>query len=304
MLGYKSYRMIMVSFYSFKFKQLFHKKSYMFKHTTISILTIIISLYSEANAQSYKQIDLITHECGYLYEYQSDSLNSDNRRHENMCLLIGKKHSQFSHSSQYKKDSLLNSYMNHDISIALSNMQQLMKNNRPSFFTNYYIIKNYSSTKINLFEHITPGYYNLSENLTFNWELIPKSDTTILNLKCKKATMNYFGRNYNAWYTPEIPIQDGPYKFKNLPGLIVKIEDSKQEHTFTLEYIKNIEYTKPLLQLSKKYQIINGVQYQKAKKVKQKELMQMIQNMELGQGKNVLEIESRSKSKNNFIEKY
>ncbi|WP_297063293.1 GLPGLI family protein, partial [uncultured Duncaniella sp.] len=38
------------------------------------------------------------------------------------------------------------------------------------------------------------------------------------------------GRNWTAWYTEEIPITDGPWKFGGLPGLILKVEDDKKEH--------------------------------------------------------------------------
>ncbi|MCY1635974.1 GLPGLI family protein, partial [Marinifilum sp. D737] len=56
---------------------------------------------------------------------------------------------------------------------------------------------------------------------------------------CKMATCNFAGRNYQAWYTIEIPISDGPYKFKGLPGLIVRIADVNKEHVFQLYKMKN-----------------------------------------------------------------
>ena len=49
-----------------------------------------------------------------------------------------------------------------------------------------------------------------------------------------------YGRKWTAWFTTEIPIQDGPYKFRGLPGLIVKIEDETKSHCFALNGIKNL----------------------------------------------------------------
>lgn len=52
--------------------------------------------------------------------------------------------------------------------------------------------------------------------------------------KCQKATCHWRGRDYTAWFAPEIPIKYGPWKFGGLPGLIVKITDTKKEYTFEL----------------------------------------------------------------------
>mgnify|MGYP003613018769 CR=1 FL=1 len=37
-----------------------------------------------------------------------------------------------------------------------------------------------------------------------------------------------------AWFTTDLPYQDGPYKFTGLPGLIVKVEDAQGEYSFDL----------------------------------------------------------------------
>lgn len=64
-----------------------------------------------------------------------------------------------------------------------------------------------------------------------DWTL--ESDTLIVcGYTCKKAITTYFGRNYTAWYTPEIPISEGPWKFFGLPGLILKVEDDREHYSF------------------------------------------------------------------------
>ncbi|MDR1552255.1 MAG: GLPGLI family protein, partial [Prevotellaceae bacterium] len=69
----------------------------------------------------------------------------------------------------------------------------------------------------------------------------PKQDWKITNetkeisgYKCQKATCSFRGRDYVAWFTREIPVKEGPWKFDGLPGLIVKVYDTKEHYDFEL----------------------------------------------------------------------
>lgn len=42
---------------------------------------------------------------------------------------------------------------------------------------------------------------------------------------CQKATCRFRGREYIAWFTMDIPVSNGPWKFGGLPGLIMKVYD-------------------------------------------------------------------------------
>lgn len=76
-----------------------------------------------------------------------------------------------------------------------------------------------------------------------------------------------FGRKWTAWFTAEIPIQDGPYKFHGLPGLIVKIEDEAKSHSFELKGIsKYIENNKLQIDDNRNYEkeiVIDHFKYKK-----------------------------------------
>ncbi len=64
-----------------------------------------------------------------------------------------------------------------------------------------------------------------------DWQI--KNETmTIVGYGCQKATCVFRGRNYTAWFTVDIPISQGPWKFSGLPGLILKVEDDAKEYVF------------------------------------------------------------------------
>lgn len=74
------------------------------------------------------------------------------------------------------------------------------------------------------------GAHNLS------W-ILKDEYKTISDYKCQKATVNFRGRSYEAWFTTEIPLPYGPWKLGGLPGLILEVYDLSKEVSFTVENI-------------------------------------------------------------------
>lgn len=68
--------------------------------------------------------------------------------------------------------------------------------------------------------------------------LIGDSTKTILGYECIAAETDFHGRYWKVWFTPEIPIQDGPWKFCGLPGLILEAADSTGQHSFSADGIE------------------------------------------------------------------
>ncbi|MBQ9711993.1 MAG: GLPGLI family protein [Bacteroidales bacterium] len=61
----------------------------------------------------------------------------------------------------------------------------------------------------------------------------------ILGYRCMKASTFYGGRHYTAYFTPEIPISDGPWKFHGLPGMILKVSDDEGDFTYEAISLEN-----------------------------------------------------------------
>ncbi len=56
---------------------------------------------------------------------------------------------------------------------------------------------------------------------TISWQLQPER-RRFGPYECRRATGEFRGRTYEAWYAVEIPVPSGPYKLGGLPGLILE----------------------------------------------------------------------------------
>ena len=85
-----------------------------------------------------------------------------------------------------------------------------------------------------------------TENIPLqNWKI--SNDTlTVAGYLCQKATCTLRGRNYTAWFTMDIPIPNGPWKFGGLPGLILKVYDDDRLYVFECTQIEKFKKIYPI----------------------------------------------------------
>ncbi|WBV59252.1 GLPGLI family protein [Chryseobacterium camelliae] len=105
------------------------------------------------------------------------------------------------------------------------------------------IVKTYPDMKIQYIDRIANGFtpMNIGYNETtkFDWK-ISNEKAKIGAYNAQKATTEYGGKKWTAWFSSELPFQDGPYKFSGLPGLIVKIEDEGKNYAWVLQGNKKV----------------------------------------------------------------
>lgn len=86
-------------------------------------------------------------------------------------------------------------------------------------------------------EHHEIGIEYEEPQPVFDW-ILTDSTKVIGEYECQKAECNYCGRHWNVWFTPEVPVDCGLWKFSGLPGLIVQAYDSEEFFIYTLHEMR------------------------------------------------------------------
>lgn len=178
----------------------------------------------------------------YDLTYNLDSMDLDTKKSEDMILFLGDGISSYSGKAKLIGNKV----------VVKGNTGHTSPASLMDF--DYIIIKDFKQDYLSYTRQIVQDYFYFNQSLDlFDWTLHEETKV-IKDYKVQKATMSYSGRDYVAWFTHEIPISDGPYKFNGLPGLILEISDIENHYNFTLKGVEKLNAEIPF-KLNFKYYI-------------------------------------------------
>ncbi|SIS92585.1 GLPGLI family protein [Chryseobacterium ureilyticum] len=206
-------------------------KYYLFIFSFIIILTngqsIITPNFSiKTSPYEVTNYGISSYNIYYRVNFLDNALSSTSNK-EVMCILeLGDNNiSKFLDYNQIKIDSLDERFSGQD-RIGSEEMADYLK---VRVLWNNVVFKN---NNLLIVQDRFKSVYQYEENQPkLNWNL-ESGEKILLGSKCNNATVHYRGRDYIAWYTTDIPINNGPYIFGGLPGLILEIEDVDKKYTF------------------------------------------------------------------------
>lgn len=198
------------------------QKYYMKKHL---LFVVLISAFTHAQNKRFT----------YEYSFATDSANKANVSKEMLVLDVVSTGSKFYSYGKFKDDSLKIVELKRQ-----ANSGSEILNFTPTYKgkIHYSISKNYPGFETFMHHSLGSDNYKILDDRKMNWKIIPEKQK-IGEFESQKAEITMYGRKWIAWFTTEITIQDGPYKFHGLPGLIVKIDDHAKTHSFDLKGITN-----------------------------------------------------------------
>lgn len=174
----------------------------------------------------------------YEYKFIPDSNNKEEVKKEMMLLDIDKNGSSYYSHDKFVADSTTRANIKKQLKSGGGSIS-MNRTEKPGMVS-YKVTKQYPDFKTYLFRSISMDKYKIKEDKKLEWKILPDQQK-IGEYKVQKATTSFGGRDWTAWFTTDIPIQDGPYVFYGLPGLIVKIEDATGSHSMQLVGNKSVK---------------------------------------------------------------
>ena len=216
----------------------------------------------------------------FIYEYKfiSDSTNVEDVKTEMMFLDTTKDGSKYYSYTVFNADSAMK--VNLEKQLAATGSINITSDMRKGE-VRYSVTKTYPDYKIILHRRLGMDNYKISEDRKINWKISSEKEK-IGEWNAQKAEADFAGRHWIAWFSTEIPIQDGPYKFQGLPGLIVKIEDKNGSHKLELKGIKNIQGDLDINVFEAREIAVNSKQFHKVIKDYENDPTKGIRQMQMG----------------------
>ena len=217
---------------------------------------IAIALQISAQTQTMKQwgwqmLDSVTVVCTYQYKHIISTGKTNCM--EQVILEIGNNMSKSYSFRSFQEDSLaslpdakairmkrFHEAVRAEHEAPEEERDEVFYNMLPGRWTNFQIYKNYPESRQILVQDIVgKEAFKYTESTPLQTWKLHEDTVEIMGYLCQKATCSWRGRDYTAWFAPDIPINDGPYKFCGLPGLILKIEDDSGNFSFQIESLRD-----------------------------------------------------------------
>lgn len=209
-------------------------------------------LLATATFSTYSQTaDKVLARVRYNFIHIQDTTKKDLIHHEEMLLIIGKNASLYTSGlkiaqaqgikrmmlgARGQEGAVMSTAASASAASSVSTGGGAEIRNIPTL-TDYFFF--FKEQKFYTKEQIIKQYLVQEDAPKINWK-VTNDTTNFSGIHCQKATADFKGRKWVAWYSPELPFQSGPWKLNGLPGLIIEAYDEKEEVQFRFAGIENI----------------------------------------------------------------
>ncbi len=182
----------------------------------------------------------------YTYRFVRDANYPNDKRTGMTILQVGKHYNRFCDYNELRFDSICDELSRGKMSMIEASPLMLAALKKNVFTESILIDKQKNKETIQRTAGLLTQKYQYEEDCPkLEWEVL-KGDTTIIGYHCNKAKTKLFGRDYIAWYSTDVNMPYGPYKFNGLPGLVFCIMDTQGHFEFTLNGLQKAHKYTPI----------------------------------------------------------
>ena len=169
-------------------------------------------------------------------------------------------------TSIYEEDFMSGNHSTND-----DNVLSIKTTENPIFY------KNISKSIVTFNDHIRMKNFNIRDSIAgFEWKIVNETKT-ILGYSCQKAKLFFRGRNYEVYFTSQIPYSDGPVKFMGLPGMILEVNSNSPTYSYEI-IAEKVELKNNSLQIENPYSFKDVIPYGKFIEIYKKKYYEALGN--------------------------
>jgi GLPGLI family protein len=208
----------------------FKMAAYMKSMLVVAMALAVSTL--RAAAQKPDTAQILVH---YKFSYVQDTNNREHPYTENMVLFVGRAASSYKSYDTQLENELYRRQFQEQLTNSPDGNVRLDRRITGSGSEYYQFIKD---KKLVRKEMLMMDPYIINEALpVITWH-ISSEKANFGELHCQKATCHFKGRDYIAWFCPDLPVHVGPWKLNGLPGVIVEAYDTRRDVIFKFDRVE------------------------------------------------------------------
>ncbi|MCR8558903.1 GLPGLI family protein [Mucilaginibacter sp. BJC16-A38] len=201
---------------------------------TLLLFSCLLCAISIVEAQAPEQAQAVVH---YKFSHLRDTTKKTEFYNENMVLFLGKNSSAYKSYDKKMADALMKKQVQEQMAANPGGNIKIMRGKNSGSNTEYYQFPN--EKRLVRKEKLFNSYLIDEAYPVIDWKI--SADTaSFAGLQCQKAITHFKGRDYTAWFCPDLPFHSGPWKLNGLPGVILEAYDDKKEVVFKFDGIEDL----------------------------------------------------------------
>lgn len=220
-------------------------------------LFLLLFVASTSVAQIIKDKEPAILEVHYMKTWVTDTL--ENRSYsEDMTLRVGKTTAMFYPPKRMWADSLLQTNFElHEKLYREMNPPGQIEYKPLGGLEREYLFRNIHEGETMVYRKMGGEAYAYTEPTEMPAWHIQSETKEVMGYSCQLATCDFRGRQWYAWFSTDIPVNEEPWKLFGLPGLVLEAYDSKKHYAYKAVGL----YTKDLLPVGIRLYNISGKPY-------------------------------------------